>query len=449
MNIRLHQIGIKNDSFELHTVADLISKKIIEKPLDGNHGEIHPKGNDFVELGVPFVMASDINDGRIDYSKCKYITEKQANELRKGFAKNGDVLVTHKASIGRTAIVNYLLHPYIMLTPQVTYYRVRNYKKLNNRYLQHYFDSELFQKTLKMWAGAGSTRAYLGITAQHKLPVIVPPIEVQNKIAAILSTYDDLIENNKRRIALLENMAEEIYREWFVRFRFPGYQLAEFEKGIPKGWRFEKLDDICSLIKRGVSPKYDDDSSNLVINQKCIRNNRIDLSEARTHDSKVSKEKFMQYGDALVNSTGVGTLGRVSVVEFVPEKITVDSHVTICRANKAKVNPLYLGNTITKLQNYFEFMAAGSTGQVELNRSLIAGIKVLVPEPELMNKFGQTIEGIIQQKQHLFTINENLLSTKNQLLPRLIAGKLSVEKLDIQFPPSMQEETINPEVEVA
>jgi type I restriction enzyme S subunit len=449
MNKRLRQIGIKNDSYKLYTVAELISEKIIEKPLDGNHGEIHPKGDDFVVSGVPFVMASDINDGRVDYSRCKYISEKQAGELRKGFAKNGDVLVTHKASIGRTAIVNYPLQPYVMLTPQVTYYRVINYEKLNNRYLQHYFDSELFQKTLKMWAGAGSTRAYLGITAQHKLPIIVPPINVQNKIAATLSTYDDLIENNKRRIALLENMAEEIYREWFVRFRFPGYKTAEFEKGVPKGWKYEKLEKICSLIKRGVSPNYDDDSSNLVINQKCIRNNRIDLFEARKHDSKVSREKFIQFGDALINSTGVGTLGRVSVVEFEPENITVDSHVTICRANKDKINPVYLGNTITKLKSYFEFMAAGSTGQVELNRTLIAGIKVLVPEPELMNEFEQMIKNIIQQKQYLFTINENLVSTKNQLLPRLISGKLSVKDLDIQFPPSMREEVVNSEMEVA
>jgi type I restriction enzyme S subunit len=234
-------------------------------------------------------------------------------------------------------------------------------------------------------------------------------------------------------------MAEEIYREWFVRFRFPGYQEAKFEKGIPKGWGREKLEKLCVTIKRGISPKYDDESSRLVINQKCIRDGRIDLSEARTHDSVVAGDKYIKYLDALINSTGVGTLGRVSVVGFQPENITVDSHVTICRANEKVVDPLYLSTTVTKLQTYFEFMAAGSTGQVELNKSLIEGIKILVPNPEIQMLFRNFIEPIYKQKQVLTKEIAVLEKTKAMLLPRLISGKLSVENLDIEFPPSMQE----------
>lgn len=271
-----------------------------------------------------------------------------------------------------------------------------------------------------------------------KIELKVPPLPVQEKISAILSAYDDLIENNKRRIALLEKMAEEIYREWFVRFRFPGYQDAEFEKGIPKGWGREKLEKLCVTIKRGISPKYNDVSSRLVINQKCIRDGRIDLSEARTHDSAVAGDKYIKYLDALINSTGVGTLGRVSVVEFQPENITVDSHVTICRANEKVIDPLYLSTTVAKLQTYFEFMAAGSTGQVELNKSLIEGIKVLVPNPEIQILFRNLMEPICKQKQ-VFTKEIAVLEkAKGMLLPRLISGKLSVENLDIKFPPSMQ-----------
>lgn len=280
----------------------------------------------------------------------------------------------------------------------------------------------------------------------ESIKVVCPSINTQKKIAAILTTYDDLIANNKRRIAILENMAEEIYREWFVRFRFPGYQTAEFEKGIPKGWAYTKLEDICELIKRGVSPKYSDDSDRLVINQKCIRDGRLDLSEARNHDSKVPNEKYIQYGDALINSTGVGTLGRVSVVEFFPEKITVDSHVTICRADKSKIDQIYLAMTVTKLQSYFEFMAAGSTGQVELNRSLIAGIKIIVPDKKLTKEFGEKINPIINQKQIIIDMNANLEKTKRSLLPRLISGKLSVDNLNIHFPPSMQNEINNKNV---
>ena len=103
----LEKIGIRDQTFEFLTVAQLVKRGIIEKPLDGNHGEIHPKGEDFVASGIPFIMASDINDGVADYIGCKFITRKQADSLRKGFARNGDVLLTHKATIGRTAIVEY------------------------------------------------------------------------------------------------------------------------------------------------------------------------------------------------------------------------------------------------------------------------------------------------------------------------------------------------------
>ena len=313
----------------------------------------------------------------------------------------------------------------------------KNGDSLDIRYLYYYFRPLL---TAFQQQATGATTKFLTLKILNNLDVMVPQLESQKKIAAILSTYDDLIENNKRRITILENMAEEIYREWFVRFRFPGYQDAEFEKGIPKGWNYEKLEDVCVVIKRGVSPKYSDEAGRLVINQKCIRDGRIDLSKARRHDSKVPEEKYIQYADALINSTGVGTLGRVSIVEFHPMKITIDSHVTICRADEKKIAPIYLATTVSNLQSYFEFMASGSTGQVELNRSLIAGIKVLVPKREWMIEFSSEINAIFEQKQTLQKINDNLAKTKEELLPRLISGKLSVENLDIQFPPNMQEE---------
>ncbi|MDD5460546.1 MAG: restriction endonuclease subunit S [Methylococcales bacterium] len=431
MNKRLRQIGIVNDSYELLTVADLIKLKIIEKPLDGNHGEIHPKGEDFVDFGVPFIMASDIKDGRVDYSGCKYISEKQTSELRKGFAKNGDVLVTHKASIGRTAIVDYQQHPYVMLTPQVTYYRILNPKKLNNRYLRHYFDSDIFQKTLQIWAGAGSTRAYLGITGQHKLPVIIPSIETQKKIAAILSAYDDLIENNKRRIALLEKMAEEIYREWFVRFRFPGYQAAEFEKGIPKGWMQGSLGGITNMLM-GQSPKsefYNDSGNGLPFHQGVgSYGDRFPKNETFCSvDGRTAKG-----GDILFSVRApVGRLNIANTIMIIGRGLAALSH-------KKEFNS-YLFYLLKVAFSNEDIIGNGSifnsVGKDELN-----GFKLLMPPNTLVKEFDQKASEIDKQISLLILSVENLTQTKQVLLPRLISGKLSVEDLDIQFPPSMQED---------
>jgi type I restriction enzyme S subunit len=206
-----------SDSKE-YTVQELIDEKILAKPLDGNHGGTHPKGNDFIESGIPFVMASDIKNGIIDLTTCKFISKEQADKLRKGFAKEGDVLLTHKATIGRTAIVKEIDSDYIMLTPQVTYYRVLDVEKLDRGFLYAYFNSKPFQSTLNLWAGGGSTRAYLGITGQLKLPIILPPLQEQKRIAHILGTLDDKIELNRKMNQTLESMAQALFQSWFVDF---------------------------------------------------------------------------------------------------------------------------------------------------------------------------------------------------------------------------------------
>ncbi len=393
-----------------------------------------------VDFETPYKMirTTNVKNGRINLDGARCVDEATfAKWNRRLTPMYQDIVLTREAPLGDIGLIRG--EEKVFLGQRTMLYRA-NPEILNQYFLYYTLLGPTLQAQLKT-LGSGSTVEHIRVPDAEKLLIPYPKLRTQKKIAAILSAYDDLIENNKRRIALLENMAEETYREWFVRFRFPGYQSAEFEKGVPKNWQYEKLDDICSLIKRGVSPKYDDESPNLVINQRCIRNSRIDLSEARNHDTNVGKEKYIRFGDALINSTGVGTLGRVSVVEFEPEKITVDSHVTICRANTQRVNSIYLANTVTKLQVYFEFMAAGSTGQVELNRSLIGGVKVLVPEKDLMDEFEKQVIAIAKQKQSLFKINDNLGKTKDQLLPRLISGKLSVEELDIQYPPSMQEDS--------
>ncbi|MFN0604157.1 restriction endonuclease subunit S [Facklamia hominis] len=178
-----------------YTVQELIDLDMLEPPVDGNHGGIHPKTSDYVESGVPFIMVNNMNDGEIDLDNCAFITEEQAATLKKGISHPGDVLLSHKASIGRTAIVPNLYET-IILTPQITYYRTK--KGINNRYLKYYFDSSFFQNTLNNWAGAGSTRAYLGITAQRKLPIIIPDMDTQYKLVSILSGIDEKIANNKK-----------------------------------------------------------------------------------------------------------------------------------------------------------------------------------------------------------------------------------------------------------
>jgi type I restriction enzyme S subunit len=186
------------------TVEKLIQEKVLFPPKDGNHGSIHPKSSDYVKTGIPFIMASDLKNGKIDFSKCAYLKKEQADSLQKGFAKSGDVLLTHKGTVGEVALLGELEYPYIMLTPQVTYYRVKDKSKLVNGFLSAFFNSDFFQKNLLKVSGGG-TRAYVGITKQKEFDINYPKNpEEQKKIASCLLAVDELITAQSEKIEQLQ-----------------------------------------------------------------------------------------------------------------------------------------------------------------------------------------------------------------------------------------------------
>lgn len=259
-----------------------------------------------------------------------------------------------------------------------------------------------------------------------------PSLSTQRRIASVLSAYDDLIESNTRRIAILEEMARRIYEEWFVCFRFPGHEnvrMVESELGlVPKGWDVTTLGAVCVYINRGLAPKYDDDAPGIVINQKCIRDQRLSLSEARRQSKPVAKEKLVMFGDVLINSTGVGTLGRVAQVMETLESCTVDTHVSIVRSSN-DVDCNFFGLAMLSKQSHFEAQGVGSTGQTELSRARISDTLILLPTRPLQDQFGKLVQPIRQLAVRLQAKNANLRTTRDLLRPKLISGELDVSAM--------------------
>jgi type I restriction enzyme S subunit len=262
--------------------------------------------------------------------------------------------------------------------------------------------------------------------------IAIPALPDQRLIASILSAYDTLIENNTRRIAILEEMARALYQEWFVHFRFPGHEhvpLVDSPLGpVPDGWEVATLSSISSYINRGIAPKYDDDASCRVINQKCIRNQKLDMSQSRRQSKIVPIEKHVRFGDVLVNSTGVGTLGRVAQVYEHPENTTIDTHVTIVRPGP-KANVDWFGSTLVGMESYFEKQGAGATGQTELSRTRIAETEVVFPGADIQARFSATLAPMRQLMIALARKNTNLRATRDLLLPKLISGEIDVSAL--------------------
>lgn len=183
-------------------------------------------------------------------------------------------------------------------------------------------------------------------------------------------------------------------------------------------WRTKRLEEVCSVIKRGIGPKYTEEASGIpVINQRCIRDQKVSFENARLNDiskKKIPEDRFLQDFDVLINSTGVGTLGRVAQITDLDGKATVDSHVTIVRLAAKCIDPYFFGMALRYRQDIFERLGEGSTGQTELSRHRVGEVEISFPEGipeqkaiahilgtlddkiELNRKMNQTLEAMAQ-----------------------------------------------------
>ncbi len=187
----------------IKTVGDCIQENLIYSLQDGNHGEAHPKSAEFTKSGIPFIAASDISSGKINYDTCNYLTAERASALRIGFGKENDVLLSHKGSIGFSAIVGNE-YDFLMLTPQVTYYRL-NPNFLMPTYLKHYFMMPYFQTILKQFSKQ-STRAYIGITRQKVLPIVIPDVKIQNVFTKIVKKQNSILKTYENNLNLINSL---------------------------------------------------------------------------------------------------------------------------------------------------------------------------------------------------------------------------------------------------
>jgi type I restriction enzyme S subunit len=394
-------------------------------------GHVGPMAKEYISNGIPFLRSQNILPFRLDLSSVKFITPEFHKKLRKSALKPGDVIVVRTGYPGTACVVP----PKLSISNCADLVIIKPSSLLLDPYYLTYIFNSAWGRTSIAGNLVGVAQQHFNISAAKEMLINLPPLPTQQKIASILSAYDDLIENNTRRIAILKEMAQALYREWFVHFRFPGHEknkMVESVLGmIPEGWDVLKVGDISISVNRGVSPKYDNSSGSIVLNQRCIRNGKLNLEEARKHSTKVPPEKLIRFGDVVINSTGTGTLGRVTQIYQSISDCTVDSHITIVRP-RSKVTIDYFGLTLINLQAHFESLGVGSTGQTELSRGSIANTDVLLPPKDLQENFSNLISPMQKNIIQMLTKNANLRRTRDLLLPRLISGEIDVEGLEIE-----------------
>jgi type I restriction enzyme S subunit len=293
----------------------------------------------------------------------------------------------------------------------------------------------------------GSAQPFISQGDARAVEIECPPISTQKAIAHILGTLDDKIELNRKTNETLEAMAKALFKSWFVNFDpvrakterrstglpdeisdlFPD-SFEESELGeIPSGWRCSPLADQTTYLSRGISPAYCDEGGVLVLNQKCIRDSRVSFEKARRHDTtrKQIMGREVRRFDTLVNSTGVGTLGRVAMMPICLEEVVVDSHVTVVRGGNNKES-FFISSTLLNRQIEIESLGEGSTGQTELSRVVLGSLLIIFPSSELISAYFDYTHTIQDKIEKNDQANVALASTRDVLLPKLISGEIRI-----------------------
>lgn len=294
-------------------------------------------------------------------------------------------------------------------------------------------------------SATGVTTKFLTLGILDNLDIPLPQLPTQRKIAAVLSAYDDLIENNNRRIAILEKMAEEIYREWFVRMRFPGHEKVKFQKGMPEGWEIKTIGDVCTKITDGshFSPPFHLNGKPMA-SVKDMDSHGFSFENIKTISEQDYEKLVKSDCKPLINDVLIAKDGSYLKHVFVWNDsidLVILSSIAILRPNMEFMKPFFL--SLTLRQESTKSMMSGYVSGSALPRIILNDfkkMKILVPDIEILNKFDIACKPFYGNVGILIKKNNNLTHSRGLLLSRLISGKLSVEDLDIKFPQSMEED---------
>ena len=380
---------------------------------DGDH-QPPPKS----ETGIPFVTIANIANNQFDFTNSMFVPNTYYEELdSKRKAQKGDILYSVVGSFGIPVLIKdnkpFVFQRHIAI--------LRPSGNVDPRFLYYTMLSRDFYMKADA-AAIGAAQRTISLTALRNIEVTVPPIETQRRIADILSAYDDLIENNQKQIKLLEEAAQRLYKEWFVDLRFPGHEHTKITDGVPEGWEKSNVAAVSSMLRRGISPRYNENGKFIVINQKCIRQTVVTFDESRGQEKSYPEEMNLQDSDTVICSTGAGTLGRVGQIFGDYPNTTFDSHVTLVRANEG-FGKQYLFQSLKARQTYLMGMGKGSTNQLELSRGTIQDLEIYVPSEETLDQFEQIAQPLHDEISVVSKSIMQLQTARECLLPKLMSGE--------------------------
>ena len=381
---------------------------------------------DYVSEGVPFYRGKEITEkhkGKLDISTELFISENKFSEIERKFGapRSGDLLLTSVGTLGS---------PYVVKPADRFYFKdgnltwFRHFDGLDSWFLYYWLVSPQGKAELQKCT-IGSSQSAFTIVLLKGMEIESPPLPVQRRIAGVLSAYDELIENNQRRIQILETMARALYREWFVEFRFPGHErfprVASPLGDIPQGWEVKKVGDIAENIRRNV-PKGALDVPRPYVGLEHIPRRSLALDAWEMTTELGSNKLEFRKGEVIFGKIRP-YFHKVSVSPF---DGVCSADTIVIRARRPEDYAFMVACVSSDAFVAHASATANGSKMPRANWDVLENYEVVIPQGEVIRHFSALLVGILAQEQTLMFQIQNLRRTRDLLLPRLLSGQVAL-----------------------
>lgn len=368
------------------------------------------KSRDWRGDGVPVIKIQNVRAGRVKLEGCSYVSDEVAVTASRYRLYRGDVLVTMSGEIGSVGVVRTDEH--LLLNQRVGRIVLLDPDAAENRYIAYALQDPCIKSMMEAIA-YGAAQPNISPTLIGSLPLWLPPRATQTAIANVLEAFDDLIENNRRRVEMLEEMARTIYREWFVKFRFPGHEHAPMVDSalgpIPEGWQVGRVDSLI-LLQRGFD---------------------LPLKVRESGPIPVVGASGVQGSHLAAKATGPGVVtgrsGTIGVVNYVPGDFwPLNTSLWVREFRLATPRYAYF-----LLEGLDLKRAASGSAVPSLDRKVVHGLPVVCPPPNLIEGWDTRVAGMFEAVEALRSQSTRLSAIRDLLLPTLVTGQIDVSTLDL------------------
>lgn len=387
-----------------------------------------------VDYETPYKMirTSNVRHGRIDLENVFYVNEATYNKwTRRLVPKKGDIILTREAPLGEIGILK--TDDKVFLGQRTVMYRT-NEKVCNSQFLYYSLLAPYCQSNISAF-GSGSTVEHMRVPDSKKIKLRLPPLQIQLKIGSILSAYDDLIENNLKRIKLLEEQAQQTYEEWFVRMKFPGYETAVFdeESGLPVGWEIKPFSELAQInpkttIKKGTIAPY--------VPMSSVSENSMIISPIEERAAS-GGTKFKNGDTIFARITPCLENGKTGFVQFMDsdDQVSTGSTEYIVFRESEYIGKYFIyctARTHEFRENAIKSMV-GSDGRQRVKVECFEKSLINYPGKKKVKVFEKNFDSVFKLIQNFQKQNQLLKEARDILLPRLMSGMIDPSTISGQF----------------